>query len=121
MKNLRWQILIAVIALVAVALLLLSQSQVGETITQIIEPAAAGGVYVEGLVGEPVRFNPLLDSFNQVDRDIDRLVFSRMIRFDSWGNPQPELADSFGVSVTGDIYNVQIREGAKWHDGNHHC
>ena len=118
MKNLRWQILIAVIALVAVALLLLSQSQVGETITQIIEPAAAGGVYVEGLVGEPVRFNPLLDSFNQVDRDIDRLVFSRMIRFDSWGNPQPELADSFGVSVTGDIYNVQLREGAKWHDGN---
>ncbi len=50
MKNFRWQILIAVIALVAVALVLLSQSQVGETITQIIEPAAQqGGVYVEGL------------------------------------------------------------------------
>ena len=53
MKNFRWQILIAVIALVAVALVLLSQSQVGETITQIIEPAAPGGVYVEGLIGTP--------------------------------------------------------------------
>lgn len=117
MKNFRWQILIAVIALVAVALVLLSQSQVGETITQIIEPAASGGVYVEGLIGEPIRFNPLLDDYNQVDQDVTRLVFSRMIRFDSWGNPQPELAESFGVSVIGDIYNVQLRENALWHDG----
>jgi peptide/nickel transport system substrate-binding protein len=117
MKNLRWQIIIAVIALAAVAVLLISQSQVGETITQIIEPAAAGGVYVEGLVGQPLRFNPLLDTYNQVDQDVDRLIFSRLIRFDSWGNPQPELAESFGVSVTGEIYNVQLREDARWHDG----
>lgn len=118
MKNFRWQILIAVIALVAVGLVLLSQSQVGETITQIIEPAAQqGGVYVEGLIGEPIRFNPLLDDYNQVDQDVTRLVFSRLIRFDSWGNPQPELAESFGVSVIGDIYNVQMRENALWHDG----
>lgn len=117
MKNFRWQILIAIIALAAVAVLLLSQSQVGESITQIIEPAAPGGVYVEGLIGEPLRFNPLLDDFNQVDQDVNRLVYSRMIRFDSWGNPQPELAESFGVSVTGEIYNIQLREGATWHDG----
>ncbi|MBN2045592.1 MAG: peptide ABC transporter substrate-binding protein [Anaerolineales bacterium] len=117
MKNFRWQILIAVIALLAVAVVLLSQSQVGETITQIIEPAAPGGVYVEGLVGTPSRFNPLLDEYNQVDQDVNRLVFSRMIRFDSWGNPQPELAESFGASVTGDIYNVQLRENVTWHDG----
>jgi len=117
MKNLRWQILIAILALAAVALLLLNQTQVGETLSQAIEPAAAGGVYVEGLIGKPIRFNPLLDDFNQVDQDVDRLVFSRMIRFDSWGNPQPELAESFGVSVIGDIFNVQLRENALWHDG----
>ncbi len=71
----------------------------------------------KGLIGEPIRFNPLLDDYNQVDQDVNRLVFSRMIRFDSWGNPQPELAESFGVSVIGDIYNVQLREKALWHDG----
>lgn len=117
MKNLRWQIIIAILALAAVVLLLLNQTQVGETISQVIEPAAAGGVYVEGLVGKPVRFNPLLDDYNQVDQDVDRLVFSRMIRFDSWGNPQPELAESFGVSVLGDIFNIQLRQDAVWHDG----
>jgi len=117
MKNLRWQIIIAVLALAAVALLLLNQTQVGETQSQVIEPGTSGGVYVEGLIGKPVRFNPLLDDFNQVDQDVDRLVFSRMIRFDSWGNPQPELAESFGVSVIGDIFNVQLRQDAVWHDG----
>ena len=116
MKKFRWQIIIAVLALAAVALLLLEQSQVGDTITQLIEPAT-GGVYVEGVVGEPIRFNPLLDKYNQPDQDIDRLVFSRLIRFDSWGNPQPELAESFGVAVTGDIFNIVMRENAVWHDG----
>lgn len=117
MKNLRWQIVIAIIALAAVAILLFGETQVGDTINEIIEPAATGGVYVEGLVGTPIRFNPLLDEYNQVDRDVDRLVFSRMIRFDSLGNPQPELAESFGVAVTGDIFNVQLRENALWQDG----
>ncbi|HKJ28531.1 MAG TPA: peptide ABC transporter substrate-binding protein [Anaerolineales bacterium] len=116
MKKLRWQIIIGILALAAVVLLILGQSQVGDTISQMIEPAT-GGVYVEALIGKPIRFNPLLDHYNQVDQDIDRLLFSRMIRFDSWGNPQPELAESFGVAVTGDIFNVKLRENAYWHDG----
>jgi peptide/nickel transport system substrate-binding protein len=40
-----------------------------------------------------------------------------LIRFDSWGNPQPDLAQSFGISINGDIYNIQLRENATWHDG----
>jgi peptide/nickel transport system substrate-binding protein len=114
MKKLRWQILIAIIAVGAVALLLFGQKVAPE----IIDPEpTSGGVYVEGLIGTPIRFNPLLDSYNQVDRDVDNLIYSRLIRFDSWGNPQPDLAKSFGVSITGEIYNVQLRENAVWHDG----
>jgi peptide/nickel transport system substrate-binding protein len=114
MRKLRWQILIAIIAVGAVALLLFGQTQVEPIFDN--EPAA-GGVYVEGLVGTPIRFNPLLDTYNQVDRDVDNLIYSRLIRFDSWGNPQPDLAQSFGVSINGDIYNIQLRENATWHDG----
>ena len=116
MKKLRWQIIIGVLAIAAVVLLLLSQTQTTNPITQIIEPNT-GGVYVEALVGSPVRFNPLLDHYNQVDQDVDRLIFSRMLRFDSWGNPQPELAESYGVAVSGDIFNIKLRENAYWHDG----
>lgn len=114
MKKLRWQILIAIIALGAVALLLFGQTQADPIFD---DQPTAGGVYVEGLVGTPIRFNPLLDTYNQVDRDVDNLIYSRLIRFDSWGNPQPDLAQSFGVSINGDIYNIQLRENAVWHDG----
>lgn len=114
MKKLRWQILIAIIAVAAVALLLFGQRIDPQILT--VEPTT-GGVYVEGLVGSPLRFNPLLDRYNQVDRDLDRLIYSQLIRFDSWGNPQPDLAQSFGVSINGDIYNLQLRENAVWHDG----
>lgn len=114
MKKLRWQILIAIIAVAAVALLLFGQTIDPPTVTN--EPAA-GGVYVEGLVGSPLRFNPLLDDYNQVDRDVNNLIYSQLIRFDSWGNPQPDLVESFGVSINGDIYNLQLRESAVWHDG----
>lgn len=118
MKKFRWQIIIGVLALAAVVLLLLSQTQVGETISNPFVEPTTGGVYVEALIGSPLRFNPLLDHYNQVDQDVDRLLFSRMIRFDSWGNPQPELAEAYGVAVTGDIFNIKLREDAFWHDGS---
>ena len=114
MKKLRWQIIIAVIALGAIAILLVGQKN---PINVIIPEPTTGGVYVEGLVGSPSRFNPLLNYKNQVDRDITRLIFSSLIKFDSLGNPQPDLAESFGVSVTAEIYNVTLRENALWHDG----
>jgi peptide/nickel transport system substrate-binding protein len=114
MKKLRWQIIIAVIALGAIAILLVGQKS---PIDIIVPEPTTGGVYVEGLVGTPSRFNPLLDYNNQVDRDITRLIFSSLIRFDSLGNPQPDLAETFGVSVTAEIFNITLRENALWHDG----
>ena len=80
MKKLRWQILIVVAALIAIAVLLYGQQPVLETI--IAQEPSTGGVYTEGLVGSPIRYNPILDFYNQVDRDVDRLIFSSMIRFD---------------------------------------
>ncbi|MEK6256962.1 MAG: peptide ABC transporter substrate-binding protein [Chloroflexota bacterium] len=115
MKNLRWQLIIAGIAIAAIALLLLSQRNpdgvVGTT-------ASFGGIYAEGLVGRIGRLNPLLDTYNQVDRDVNRLLYSSLITFDARGNPQPDLAEAWGVSVNGEVYNVSLRADAKWHDGN---
>ncbi|MFC1936163.1 peptide ABC transporter substrate-binding protein [Chloroflexota bacterium] len=114
MKKLRWQIVIVVVALAAIAVLLYGQQPVIQTVAP--EPST-GGVYIEGLVGQPSRFNPLLDFYNQADRDVDRLIFSSMLKFDAWGNPIPDLAEAWGVSVTGDVFNVTLRENALWHDG----
>lgn len=114
MKRLRWQILVVAVTLVIVALLLLSQ----QPVTVITLPEAApGGIYTEALIGSMGRLNPMLDWNNQADRDVDRLIFSGLIKFDSRGLPQPDLAESWGVSADGMIYNFTLRPNARWHDG----
>jgi len=114
MKRLRWQILVVLVTLVVVVVLVFSQKPVlPTTLTQ----AAAGGVYTEGLIGSLSRLNPLLDWNNPADRDVDRLIFSGLIRFDARGFPQPDLAESWGTSADGTIYNFTLRTNAFWHDG----
>jgi peptide/nickel transport system substrate-binding protein len=114
MKKLRWQFLVVVLTLVVVILLLLTQQpSVNPTLPQPV----SGGIYTEALVGSFGRLNPMLDLTNPADRDIDRLLFSSLIRFDSRGMPQPDLAESWGISADGTIYNVTLRANANWHDG----
>ena len=114
MKKLRWQILVVVLTLIVVAVLLLTQQP---TLTPILPVPASGGIYTEALVGSFGRLDPLLDLNNPTDRDIDRLIFSGLIRFDSRGIPQPDMAESWGVSADGTIYNVTLRGNAVWQDG----
>lgn len=114
MKKLRWQILIIVLTLILVGVLLVTQ----EPGQQIFLPQpATGGVYSEALVGSISRLNPLLEQNNAPDRDVNRLIFSSLIRFDARGLPVPDLADSWGVSQDGTIYNISLRANAFWHDG----
>ncbi len=116
MKKLRWQLLIVLLALLAIALLLLIQQP--EVLQQVVsvEPTT-GGIYTEALVGEFGRLNPLLNPYNPADRDINRLIFSGLIRFDDRGLPGGDLAESWGISQDGVIYNFSIRPEAVWHDG----
>ena len=114
MKKLRWQILVVLLTLIIVGVLLLSQKPT--QISKAPEPVA-GGIYTEALVGSFGRLNPLLDINNPADRDIDRLLFSSLIRFDPNGVQQPDLAESWGVSEDGKDYNFTLRDNAYWHDG----
>jgi peptide/nickel transport system substrate-binding protein len=117
MKKLRWPLLVALLALAAIAVLLIGQKPVTLVpIEPVVEPAE-GGVYAEGLIGSLTRLNPLLDTYNSVDRDVDRLIFSGLLHFDDRGLPQAGLADSWGISRDGTIYNFSLRAGAVWHDG----
>ena len=118
MKKLRWPLLIAVIALAAIAILLISQKP--DSLQPISEPVvkpAEGGIYSEGVVGKFMRLNPVLDFYNAADRDVDHLIFSGMLRIDDRGLPQAELATSWGISRDGTIYNFSLNPNAVWHDG----
>jgi peptide/nickel transport system substrate-binding protein len=117
MKQLRWQILVVLITLVIVAVLLYTQQSTPVPGGVIQQQPEQGGVYTEGLIGSLGRLNPLLDWNNVADRDVDRLLFSGLVRFDERGLPHADLADSWGVSQDGTIYNFTIRPNAVWHDG----
>lgn len=119
MKSLRWQILVVVLALVAIGLILISQ-QPAAILPGVAQPTlqpTRGGVYHEGLVGSLDRLNPLLDGYNNADHAINRLIYSGLIRFDDRGQPYGDLADAWGISQDGKIYNFSIRPNAVWHDG----
>ncbi len=115
MKVLRWQFLIALLALVAISVLLLTQKAPLPSI--IPSEPVTGGNYTEALIGQPGRFNPVLSFYNPADQDINRLIFSGLIRFDDRGLPQPDLAESWGISRDATIYNFALRLDLRWHDG----
>jgi peptide/nickel transport system substrate-binding protein len=118
MKKLRWQLLVVFLSLVAIGVLLVSQQPVRlpGVAEPVIEPTV-GGICSEALVGSLIRLNPLLDWNNQADRDVDRLIFSGLMRFDAQGMPVGDLADSWAYSQDGKVYNFSIRPEAIWHDG----
>jgi peptide/nickel transport system substrate-binding protein len=76
-----------------------------------------GGTYNEGLIGAFGRLNPVLDFYSQVDRDVNKLIYSGLVRFDDRGLPVGDLAESWGISQDGTVYNFSIRPDASWHDG----
>jgi peptide/nickel transport system substrate-binding protein len=119
MKQLRWQILVVVLALVAIGVILISQrpaSFIPGVAPAPIQPAE-GGVYTEGLVGSIGRLNPVLDYYEAADHAVDRLIYSGLIRFDDRGQPNSDLAETWGISQDGKTYNFSIRQNAVWHDG----
>ena len=127
LRKLRWPLLIVLLALVAIGFLLTSQQPILKPVEPVVEPAT-GGVYAEGLIGSMLRLNPLLDYYNNVDRDVDHLLFSGLVRFDDRGYPVGDLADSWGISQDGTVYNFSIRQnapvrkrGGDLHHGRHHC
>lgn len=116
MKKLRWQLFTIFLTGLVVGILLLSDSSAGPT--QIFEAQpTSGGIYREGLIGRIQRLNPLLTWYNDVDRDVCSLIFSGLVRHDSRGNPEGDLAIDWGIAYDGLTYNFAIDPEAKWHDG----
>jgi len=117
MKKFRWQLLIILVTgLVVGILLILQQVNPGQE-TESTPAPITGGVYTEALVGEFLRLNPFLDIYNPPDHAVDKLIFDGLVKFDSEGIPQADLAESWGVSQDGTTYNFSLRTDVYWHDG----
>ncbi len=77
---------------------------------------AYGGAFVEAFAESPHNFNPVL-STNDADRDVTRLIFSSLLKYNERGELIPDLASSYSVSKDGKTYTVKLKEGVSWHDG----
>ena len=117
MQKFRWQLLIVFITGLLVGVVLFFQQRTPQVEVDVTPNPISGGSYTEALIGSFMRLNPVLDHFNQLDRDINRLLFSSLIRFDSSGLPVGDLAQSWSVSADGAVYSINMRTDAVWHDG----
>jgi peptide/nickel transport system substrate-binding protein len=69
------------------------------------------------LVGTPQFINPLLASYNDVDRDLATLIFNGLLKYNNEGVLIPDLAERFQISPDGKIYSFKLRQNVVWHDG----
>ena len=78
MKRLRWQLLIIFLTGLVIGVLLITE-QPGK-LSSVLQPQQ-GGVYTEALTGSLERLNPVLDFYNQPDKDVDSLIYSGLLKF----------------------------------------
>ncbi len=112
-RHVRWQAIIAILGILLIIALL---SYATYTYTSQHVPAR-GGVFVEGVAGNPQYINPVLCQYNEVDRDLCALVFEGLLNFDESGNLQSDLAESWEANPAGDVFTFTLRPDARWHDG----
>ncbi|MFH1207403.1 MAG: ABC transporter substrate-binding protein [Patescibacteria group bacterium] len=79
--------------------------------------AQPGGEYTEALVGQPAYVNPLLAQ-TDVDRDLTRLVYSGLFKYDEQLQVVPDLASSYEISEDKKTYSIHLKPDLKWQNGN---
>jgi peptide/nickel transport system substrate-binding protein len=76
---------------------------------------AAGGVFVEGVVGQVDTLNPLYVSTG-AEAAASRLVFSSLYNYDTTGTLHQDVADAMTINGDATEYTVHIRDDVSWHD-----
>ncbi|OGL67761.1 hypothetical protein A3B21_01020 [Candidatus Uhrbacteria bacterium RIFCSPLOWO2_01_FULL_47_24] len=75
----------------------------------------SGGTYREAFPGSPRLINPILAS-SDVDRDLSRLIYGSLLKYNGEGELIPDLAESFTVEGSGLAIRFTLRENLRWHD-----
>lgn len=89
----------------------------GETVCTAVT-AAAGGDFIEGVVGAPRTLNPLLNDFLPVDQQLTDLIFDGLVRYDPTSKRYvPALAQSWETSEDGLTVIFTLKPDRFWHDG----
>lgn len=76
-------------------------------------------IYTEGIVSINgiQSINPLFVDYNEADREISRLVFSGLMKYDPEKRAVVEDMAVLTINEDKTEYTFTLREGLKWHDG----
>lgn len=76
-------------------------------------------IYTEGLVARNgiQNINPLFIDYNEADREVSRLVFSGLMKYDPLKRAVIDDMASLQINEDKTKYTFKLRDGLKWHDG----
>lgn len=77
---------------------------------------AQGGTYAEAVLGPLDNLNPLFAD-SSAEQAASELIFSGLMKYDSTGNLNYDLASNMKLDDSERVYTLTIRDNAKWHDG----
>ena len=81
----------------------------------LIAPAL-GGTHIEAALGIPRFINPILSQISDSDRDISRLVYSSLMKYNKEGKLVPDLAENYTIEED-TLYTFKLKKDILWHDG----
>ncbi len=114
-RRIRWQIVIAVLSSLFIAGLM---GRLALSATSVASPLA-GGAYVEAIDGIPRQPIPVFSDprSDPASHDLAALLFDGLTRIGIDGLPEPNLARSWQIDPSGEVYTFQLRRDVVWHDG----
>jgi peptide/nickel transport system substrate-binding protein len=80
------------------------------------QASAYGGTLIWGVCHKPTIINPILTTVS-VSASLEDLIFNRLVRLNSQGEIEADLAESWEISSDGLVYTFYLRKGVKFHDG----
>jgi peptide/nickel transport system substrate-binding protein len=75
-----------------------------------------GGTFTWGFYHKPSAINPIFTT-QTVSAALCQLIFNGLVRINSQGESEPDLARSWAISADGLTYTFYLRKGVKFHDG----
>jgi len=75
-----------------------------------------GGTLIWGTCHKPTLINPVLTTYS-ISAALEQLIFNGLVRINSRGDIEPDLAESWEVSSDGLVYTFYLKKGVRFHDG----
>lgn len=107
---------VSLILLFGTIFVILTSSLINSDILKTLQ-TSNDGRFVEGTVGQIDILNPIFTTSNQAEKDIEALIFQKLIHIDSNANPLPEIAIRWEKTENNLEHVFTLRDDIYFSDG----